>query len=154
MRKLLILLSVFLVVALYQARPTTNVHTSFSHIFHPLDCTFGYKKVNGTKKCKTMEEFFHHPRNETNCTIFKELKCINYKNATACLCFRKPIKPPHHDFHDTCPPGFTWRCRRGFISDCQCRRIVPSKIPNCKPSQFLACTKNGCFCKSKTNTRY
>jgi len=153
MRKLLVLLSVVLVFALYQARPTTNIHASFSHKFRPLDCTFGYKKVNGTKRCKTMEEFFHHPRNETNCTRFKVLKCYNYKNASACLCVRKPIKPPHHDFPHPCPPGFTWRCTRGLNKDCQCRRIGPIKIndttriPNCSYGKYLSCTNTKCICK-------
>ena len=72
MRKLLVLLSVVLLFALCQGQKERET----SKIRHrPLvrDCIFGYKKVNGTKTCKTMEEFFRHPRNDTTCVKNKTL---------------------------------------------------------------------------------
>jgi len=155
MRKLLILLSVVLFIALCQARPTTNVHAIRPKFIYPLNCTFGFKKVNGTKRCKTMTEFFEHPRNETNCTKLQKLKCYNYKNATACLCVKKPILPPHPIFPSRCPPGLTLRCKNRYFRDCKCEKFSPIRLNRtslirrrCKEGEGLSCPKGGaCICK-------
>jgi len=159
MRKLLILLSVVLAFALCQ---TTKRRTTIYRPYRPLDCTFGYKYLNGTlpnKVCKTKEEFFQHPRNETNCSILKKLKCYTFKNVTACLCIKKFNRPPYPDFpHHRCPFGFTWRCQRvNRIGNrnCECKRIGPVKLnftsritKRCKVDEVLSCPKRGaCICK-------
>ena len=152
MRKLLILLSVVLFNALCQARPTTSVHAP--KFIQPLDCTFGFKKVNGTKRCKTMTEFFQHPRNETNCTKLQKLICYNYKNATACLCIKKPIFPPypsHPLFPPRCGPGLVWRCKGK--NNCKCERFSPIRLTSrfsgiCKEGEKFICPARGrCRCK-------
>ena len=148
MRKLLIFLSVFLFIALCQARPTTNVHVPKN--IQPLDCTFGFKKVNGTKRCKTMTEFFQHPRNETNCTKLQKLKCYNYKNSTACLCIKKPILPPHPSIL-ICGPNLVWRCKGK--NNCKCSILDPARLTsrfsmNCKAGEKYICPARGrCRCK-------
>jgi len=152
MKKLLILLSVVLFISLCQARPTTNVHTIRPLIIQPLNCTFGFKKVNGTKRCKTMTEFFQHPRNETNCTKLQKLKCYNYKNATACLCIIKRPIPPHSPLVHICGPGLVYRCRGK--NNCFCDRFNPnqlnaaSRVPRrCNKGEILLCPNGFCSCK-------
>ena len=159
MRKLLIVLSVVLAVALCQSikRPTTIPRPPSLHPFNTLYCTFGSKKVNGTEKCKTKEEFFQHPRNETNCTKLKILKCYTFKNDTACLCVRKFIRRPYSDFpRHRCRVGFVWRCKRGNIN-CECIRFGSVRVNNtsriskkCKGDEVLFCPKRGkCICKKE-----
>lgn len=159
MRKLLILLSVVLLFAICQSqrtKPTSVVRRP------PFQCTFGYKKVNGTKKCRTKAEFFQHPRNETNCEKKnKTLKCYHYKNATACLCVKKRTHPTSGP-EVKCPPGQIWRCKKfGPHQDCKCRRIpVPpvnrtTDIPKPKcdtEKEYLFCTRRRCICKKKRTT--
>jgi len=147
MRKLLILLSVVLFIAFCQARPTTSVHAISPKFIYPLNCTFGFKKVNGTKRCKTMTEFFEHPRNETNCTKLQKLKCYNYKKATACLCVKKAILPPHPPIIHHCGPGLVWRCKGK--NNCKCEKYSPIPLTSrCEEGEKLICTARGlCRCK-------
>ena len=158
MRKLFILLSVVLLFALCQSklRNTTRLNPPFKT--PPMHCIFGIKKVNGTKKCKTMEEFFQHPRNQTNCTKAKKLKCYNFKNATACVCVWD-IKLPHIEIPYRCPMGLVRRCKRRPHSnktDCQCTRFIPPKInisristqaKQCPEGKRLFCSFDGCKCR-------
>ena len=150
MRKLLILLSVVLFIAICQARPTTNVHVPKN--IQPLHCTFGFKKVNGTKRCKTMSEFFQHPRNKTNCTKLQKLKCYNYKNATACLCVKKLLLPPSPSIIHKCGPGFIWRCKGK--NNCKCEKFSPFRfnhtalIRSCDKGEEFWCSNRGlCRCR-------
>ncbi len=158
MRKLLILLSVVLLFAICQSqrtKPTSVVRRP------PFECLFGYKKVNGTKKCRTKAEFFQHPRNETNCEKKnKTLKCFHYKNATACLCIKKRTPRTSGPIH-TCPPGQIWRCKGfGLHKDCKCRRPPVPLVnrtdiikPNCDPEkEYLSCTRRRCICRKKKTT--
>ena len=151
MRKLLIFLSVVLAVSLCQGtkRPTRKLPAT--HIFNPSYCIFGIKKVNGTRKCRTKEEFFQHPKNDTNCSIFKELKCYEFKNTTACICVKKVTRNTHPPIIHKCQPGFIWRCKRERYSrksDCSCTKLYPvrgngtNKCPGIK-----ICPKKGpCYC--------
>jgi len=160
MRKVLILLSVVLAVALCQN--TKRRTTIYRPPYRPLDCIFGYKYLNGTlprKVCKTKEEFFLHPRNETKCSILKKLKCYTFKNVTACLCVRKFNRPPNPDFpHNRCKPGFVWRCQRenGIRNRiCECKKIGPVKVnitsritEKCEKGTYLYCPRKGkCYCQ-------
>ena len=156
MRKLLILLSVVLLFALCQSQSVRKNKTKH----HPkdLDCIFGYKKVNGTKICKTMEEFFKHPRNDTNCTKNKTLKCFKSHNVTACLCVKVHKRPTLPDLH-RCPVGYLWRCKRDSFThkqECKCRKIGPTVndtttiTTKCPEGKELFCPKRGrCICKKK-----
>ncbi len=156
MRKLLILLSVVVLFAICQGqrpKPTSGIKRPF-----PLDCVFGYKKVNGTKKCRSKAEFFQHPRNETNCAKKnKTLKCYHFKNATACLCVKNRTRP-HPGFEHKCPPGQFWRCKGyGRHQDCRCRKFVVHPVnrtelvkPNCdQEKEYVFCTRRRCICKKK-----
>ena len=159
MRKLLILLSVVLAVALCQSikRPLGRVPPY--HPINRLDCTFGIKKVNGTRKCKNIEEFFQHPRNDTNCSKLRRLKCYKFKNATACLCVRKPKLFPHPDFPQLCKPGFVWRCKKDNI-DCKCTRFGPVRVNDTlrlknkcpEGEEFFCSVKTGCKCRKIDRT--
>jgi len=156
MRKLLILLSVVLAVALCQT--TKRRTTLYRRPYRPLDCIFGYKYLNGTlrnKVCKTKEEFFQHPRNDTNCSKLKKLKCYTLKNVTACICVRNFNRITYPDFpYNRCKPGFVWRCTR-VNKDCECRRIGPIKVngtskitKECGDGKYLYCPKKGdCICR-------
>jgi len=128
MRKLLILLSIVLAAALCQ---TIKRKTTYRPPYRPPDCIFGYKYLNGTssnKVCKTKEEFFQHPRNETNCSSLKKLKCYTFKNVTACLCIRKFNRPPNPNFPlILCPEGYIRRCKKG-TRNCECIIIGPVKV--------------------------
>ena len=163
MRKLLILLSVVLAVALCQTTKRTTIHRP---PYRPLDCTFGYKYLNGTlpnKRCKTKEEFFQNPRNDTNCSKLKKLKCYTFKNVTACICVKKFNRPTYPDFpFKRCPEGFVWRCSRG-VRNCGCKRIGPIKVngtskitKECEYGKYLYCPKKGeCICrKIRRETSY
>ena len=157
MRKLLVLLSVVLLFALSQSqrvkdtpklRPRPRVR----------DCIFGYTKVNGTKKCQTMEEFFKHPRNDTNCTQNKKLKCFTFHNATACICV-KPLRPTTTINPTKCPVGFIWRCKRDKLTkrqECRCRKLGPVPVnvtsgpvlKECPEGKELYCPKKRpCICR-------
>ena len=132
MRNLLILLSVVLAVALCQSTKIPTRKLPVTHILPPFNCIFGIKKVNGTRKCKTKEEFFQNPRNDTNCSVFKELKCYTLKKATACICVRKHLNITVPSFHK-CPIGEVWRCKRERHSnklDCSCSKVGPVKLNN------------------------
>lgn len=159
MRKLFIFLSVVLLIALCQSkeRNTTRLNRPFISP-PPFDCIFGFKKVNGTKKCKTMEEFFKHPRNETNCTKIQKLKCYNFKNETACVCVKK-FKLPKIEIPYKCPMGLVRRCKRRANSnktDCHCTRFIPPKknisristlANQCPEGKRFFCSYDGCKCR-------
>ena len=157
MRKLLVLLSVVLLFALCQnqkVKDTSRIRP------RPLvrDCIFGFTKVNGTKRCKTKEEFFKHPRNDTNCTKNKRLRCFTMNNVTACLCVRR-IEPPRPINVTKCPVGFIWRCKRDKLTkhqECRCRKLGPVPVnttsgpgvKECPAGKELYCPKKRpCICR-------
>jgi hypothetical protein len=158
MRKLLVLLSVVLLFALCQSQKLRD-SSKIRVRPHVRDCIFGYKKVNGTKVCKTMEEFFKHPRNDTNCTKNKTLKCFKFHNATACLCVKKHVRPPKPINVTTCPVGFIYRCKRDRFThkqECRCRRMGPVPVnfttgpglKECPEGKELYCPKKRpCICR-------
>ena len=162
MRRLLVLLSVVLLFALCQSQLIKK-----DKIKKPIkirDCLFGFKKVNGTKECKTKEEFFKHPRNDTNCTKKnKTLKCFKFQNATACLCVRKPIPKNPIKFKDECPAGRIKRCKVDRFTGqqkCRCLRIGPVKDDTvkgeieCKEGEKKVCKSNGvCICRKLRDRR-
>ena len=158
MRKLLIILSVILLFSLCQSkRETTRILPI--HRFPNLGCTFGYKNVNGKKECQSKEEFFQHPRNETNCTKPKNLNCYKFKNVTACICNRLP-KLLTLGFHQRCPRGFIWKCKSGNNRDCYCGVMTPrpgnsaSRLPmKCDREKELFCpNKSVCICRKIKKT--
>ena len=161
MRKLLILLSVVVLFAICQSKTTHGHH---SHHKHP-DCIFGYKKVDGKKQCKTIEEFFQNPRNETNCTAKKQLKCLKFNNATACLCLKKSVKIPQGTTQDgeptnprKCLQGYVYNCVKDHHTrhqECKCRKLSPvlddpssETTTECPEGQELYCGRRGkCLCR-------
>ena len=161
MRKQLILLSVVLLFAICQSKRSPGHH---SHHKRP-DCIFGYKKVDGKKQCKTIEEFFQNPRNETSCPAKKQFKCFTFNNATACLCIKKRAKIPQDTTTEgepsnpnQCPPGFVYNCRKDRHTrhqKCKCRKLGPSlndpsseTTKDCPEGQELHCRRKGkCLCR-------
>jgi hypothetical protein len=155
MRKLLVLLSVVLLFAICQSQKVKD-KKDLPKIKR--DCFFGYKKVNGTKVCKTKEEFLKHPRNETNCPVNKTLICYKFGNITACLCI-KVHKPATPIIRTNCTKGYVRRCKFNKIygiQSCRCVKmgpIIPVDKPEdvvCEEGKEKICKKNGvCICRKK-----
>ena len=160
MRKLLVLLSVVLLFAICQSQKVKD-KKDLPKIKR--DCFFGYKKVNGTKVCKTKEEFLRHPRNETNCTANKTLKCLKVGDITACRCIKIHRPRPHVPRNFTCPVGKVKRCKTDRFTgkqNCRCVKLGPVLINDtnkdivCKEGEKKVCKKNGvCLCKKARKER-
>ena len=153
MRKLLVLLSVVLLFAICQSQKVKD-KKDLPKIKR--DCFLGYKKVNGTKVCKTKEEFLKHPRNDTNCTVNRTLKCFRIQNVTVCRCVRK-FKPVTPIRSTNCTKGYIRRCKVDKLTgkqNCRCVRLGPI-VPVVKPEDVVCeegkekiCKKNGvCICR-------
>ena len=139
MRRLLVLLSVVLLFALCQ-----NQLTKKDRLIRPPkthNCIFGFKKVNNIKVCKTIEEFFKHPRNDTNCTQKNKVsKCFTLYNTTACLCLKKIVPKKPINFKSKCKPGFFNRCRVNKFTGkqmCSCKKLGPIIKPVIKDYDAL-----------------
>ena len=155
MRKLLVLLSVVLLFAICQSQKVKE--KKFPPKFKR-ECFFGYKKVNGTKVCQTKAEFLKHPRNDTNCTVNKTLKCFRIENVTVCRCVRK-FKPVSPIRATNCTKGYVRRCKVDRYTgkqNCRCIKVSPI-TPVVKPEDVVCeegkekiCKKNGvCICRKK-----
>lgn len=156
MRKLLVLLSVVLLFALCQSKVSNN---KTKHDHPNKHCFYGYKKVNGTKECKTIDEFMRHPKNDTNCTHKKILKCLPVRNITVCRCVEKRRPPIIPIFNTTCQKGYIKRCRFDRQTNkekCRCIRMGPvirNKTEEivCKEGYTKICKNHGsgekCFCR-------
>ena len=150
MRKLLVLLSVVLLFALCQSQV---VEKEKKKLIKPNFCPFGYKKVNGTKVCKTYKEYLKHPRNFTNCTKGFNLKCRKVENKTLCFCFPKIKVLPNKNI-SLCKPGEILRCkfdRNTLKRGCKCEPVLPrvktdpSEL-NCPTGTTPKCKGNRCIC--------
>jgi hypothetical protein len=155
MRKLLVLLSLVLLFALCQSQVIEK-----GRKLRPDFCPFGFTKVNGTKVCKSFEDFLKHPRNATNCTNNKILKCRKFNNKTLCFCLPKyPLRPRRNI--TLCKPGEFYRCKFDKSTgqrDCKCRpmgpKIIDVKELDCPLGSFPKCKGRRCICaKDKKNER-
>ena len=151
MRKLLVLLSVVLLFALCQSQEVEKEKKKL--LIKPNFCPFGYKKVNGTKVCKTYKEYLKHPRNFTNCTKDSNLKCRKIENKTLCFCVPKIKVLPHRNI-SLCKPGEILRCkfdRNTLKRGCKCEPVLPrvktdpSEL-NCPTGTTPKCKGNRCIC--------
>lgn len=148
MRKLLVLLSVVLLFALCQSQDPVKTKKEKPHF-----CPFGYKKVNGTKICRTLDEFLRNPKNATNCTKNKELRCRKFDNKTLCFCIPKfDVLRPHRNI-TRCKPGETLRCkfdRKTLKRECKCQSMVPRKYNTselvCEEGTVPKCKGKRCVC--------
>jgi hypothetical protein len=152
MRKLLVLLSVVLLFAICQSQKIKDKKVPPKI----RDCFFGYKKVNGTTVCKTKAEFMKHPKNDTNCTHNRTLRCQKVDNVTICRCLRR-IKPVHPIKTSNCTKGYVRRCKVDKFTGkqkCRCVKmgpIIPVPIKDdivCEEGKVKVCKRNGfCICK-------
>lgn len=157
MRKFLMLLSAVLLFAICQGQLINKKLRPGPIKFRPV-CPFGSKKVNGTRVCKTKEEFLVNPRNQTNCTKNRKLICNPFGNVTYCFCLRKPKVPTvPTTFIRECPLGTRKSCKRDKLTrkqTCECVKFGPKvndtntlRKKDCGEGKELRCNSRGCFCK-------
>ena len=100
-----------------------------------------------------------HPKNETNCTALKKLKCFKVDNVTVCRCILKRNRTHDKLIHSNCTKGYVRRCKVDKFTGkqkCRCVKMGPvlpvhrNEDIVCEEGKVKVCKRNGfCLCKKK-----